>query len=197
MMKYRVLNIKGFTSAQFDSAFEKMSHERKARCLRFKLFDDRRRMVFAEELLRNLLAENFCAEESEIVIKNLPSGKPVAEVRGKEVSVSLSHSGDFVACAVSSAPVGIDLEIKREVKPSLLKALNEEELEFVNKSEDKDSAFLRIWTAKEAYLKLTGEGLAGLGKAHVLPLMEKGEQGGLKLSANHTEEYFFTIIYEM
>lgn len=196
MMKYRVLNIKNLTSAQFDSAFDKMDDERKARCLRFRFIEDRRRMAFAEELLRNLLAETFGADKSEIAVKNLPSGKPVAEVKGKEVFVSLSHSGDFVACALADTLVGIDVEVKREVKPSLFKALNTDELEFLNTSEDKDSAFLRLWTAKEAYLKLTGEGLAGLGKADVLPLIKKGSDSGLELIADYTDEYFCTIIYK-
>ena len=197
MMKYRVLNIKNFTDSQFDSAFEKMSNERKSKCLRYKLSADRRRMAFAEELLRNLIAETFGVKENGILIKNLPSGKPVAEVNGKEVFVSLTHSGDFVACAVSDTSVGIDLEVKREVKPSLFKALNEDELEFVNKSEDKNSAFLEIWTAKEAYLKITGEGLAGLNKAKVLPFILKGTLLNLKAEVNHTDQYFFTIIYEV
>ena len=196
MMKYRVLNIKNLTDAQFDSAFDKMDDERKARCLRFKLCDDRRRMAFADELLRSLLGETFGVNENEISIKNLPSGKPVAEVKGKEVFVSLSHSGDFVACALADTPVGIDVEVKREVKPSLFKALNADELEFLNTKEDKDSAFLKIWTAKEAYLKITGEGLAGLGKADVMPLIKKGSDSGLELIADYTDEYFCTIIYK-
>ena len=173
-----------------------MSAERKTRCLRYKLMDDRRRMVFCDALLRELLKEHYNAQETEISIISLSSGKPVAEVRGKEVFVSMSHSGDFVACAVSDTSVGIDLEVKREYKPTVYKALNEAEREFILKSKDEASAFFKVWTAKEAYVKLTGKGLAGFSKADVLPLVKNGKWDGLVLKANHNDEYFCTVIYE-
>ena len=75
--------------------------------------------------------------------------------------------------------------------------MNEDELEFVNKSEDKTSAFLEIWTAKEAYLKITGEGLAGLNKAKVLPFILKGTLLNFMAEVNHTDQYICTIIYEV
>lgn len=196
MMKFKVLNIKNLTEAQFQLAFDKMSEERKTKCLRYKFADDRRRMAFGEELLRELIKEHFNAEDSEILISNLPSGKPVAEVMGKEIFVSITHSGDFVASAVSDTPVGIDLEVKREYKPTVYKALNEAERKFIEKSKSETSAFYKIWTAKEAYVKLMGVGLAGFSKADILPLVKNGKWDGLVLKANHTDDYVFTIIYE-
>ena len=196
MMKFSVLNIKDLTEADFSKAFENMSDERKVRCLRYKFIEDRRRMAFGDELLRGLLRELYNVSESEISINNLQNGKAEAKVKGKEVFVSITHSGDFVASAVSDTPVGIDLEVKRDFKPSVLKALSEDEREFIDKSKDKATAFLKIWTAKEAYVKLTGQGLAGFSKAEVLPLVKNGKWDGLVLKANHTEDYSMTIIYE-
>lgn len=196
MMKYRVLNIKNLSEAEFQIAFDKMSKERCERCLRYKFTDDRRRMVFGEELLRRLICETYGVAESEVLINNLPSGKPVAEVKGKEVFVSISHSGDFVAAALSDTPVGIDLEVKREYKPTVYKALKEEEREYIAKSKDEATAFYKIWTAKEAYVKLSGVGLAGFSKADILPLVKNGKWDGLILKANYTDEYFCTTIYE-
>lgn len=195
MMKFKVLEIKNFTDSQFENAFEKMSEKRQERCLRYKFTEDRRRMAFSEELLRELISEVYMADE-DITVENLPSGKPVAYVDGKEVFVSITHSGDFVAAAVSDTSVGIDLEVKKELKPSVFKALSKEELEYAEKSKDKNHTFLRIWTAKEAYLKLTGEGLKGFSKANVLPLVKNGKWDGLVLKANHTDQYFLTVIYE-
>lgn len=187
MMKFEVLNIKNLTEADFAAAFEGMSPERKARCLRYKFAEDRRRMAFGEMLLKSLVGDK------NLRLENLPSGKPVAFVGHREVFVSISHSGDFVAAAFAGTPVGIDLEVKREVNPNLLKrALTPAELEFVKTDED----FLKIWTAKEAYLKLTGEGLSGLMGADVLPLMQKGEKDGLILQEHHTRDYACTIIFK-
>lgn len=195
-MKYKVLDIKNLNEAQFELALEKMSIERQQKCLRYKFVDDRRRMAFGEELLRKLISEEYGVDESDILITNLPSGKPVAEVKGNEVFVSLTHSGNFVACALSNNPVGIDLEVKRYFNPRVLKALCDAEREFVAKSKDEATAFLKIWTAKEAYLKMTGEGLAGFSKAEVLPLVKNGKWDGLILKSNQTEDYTLTIIYK-
>lgn len=196
MMKFRVLNIKNLSEAEFDIAFEQMSGERKSKCLKFKFTDDRRRMAFGEKLLRELICETYDIGEGDVLIKNLPSGKPVAEIKGKEAFVSITHSGDFVACALSDTPVGIDLEVKREYKPTVYKALNEAEREFIAKSKDETSAFYKIWTAKEAYVKLSGVGLAGFSKADILPLVKNGKWDGLILKANHNDEYFCTVIFE-
>lgn len=201
MMKFEILNIKDLTEAQFHKAFEDMSKERQEKCLRYKFAEDRRRMAFGEMLLRKLLAENFKAES--ICLKNLHSGKPVAFIGDKEIFVSISHSGDFVASAISDTPVGIDLEVKREIKPDFLRrALNEEEFAFVRDNEShchsrqERMRFLQVWTAKEAYLKLTGEGLSGLKGAHVLPLIKGGEKDGLILKASHTADYACTVVYK-
>lgn len=195
-MKYKVLDIKNLNEAQFEFALKNMSIERQQKCLRYKFVDDRRRMAFGEELLRKLISEEYVVDESDILITNLPSGKPVAEVKGNAVFVSLTHSGNFVACALSNKPVGIDLEVKRDFNPRVLKALCDAEREFVAKSKDEATAFLKIWTAKEAYLKMTGEGLAGFSKAEVLPLVKNGKWDGLILKSNQTEDYTLTIIYK-
>ena len=196
-MKYRILNIKSLTESEFELAFKQMSKERQEKCLRYKFADDRRRMAFGESLLRKLISDEYDVREEDVIIKNLPSGKPVAEVQGKNLCVSITHSGDYVACGVSDTPIGVDLEVMRQVSPLLLtKALNEEERAFVSNSEDENLSFLKLWTAKEAYLKLTGEGLGGLNKACVLPLVQMKEYKNLVLTELFTEDYVFTAIYE-
>lgn len=196
-MKYRILNIKSLTESEFELAFKQMSKERQEKCLRYKFADDRRRMAFGESLLRKLISDEYDVREEDVIIKNLPSGKPVAEVQGKNLCVSITHSGDYVACGVSDTPIGVDLEVMRQVSPLLLtKALNEEERAFVSNSEDENLSFLKLWTAKEAYLKLTGEGLGGLKKACVLPLVQMKEYKNLVLTELFTEDYVFTAIYE-
>lgn len=196
-MKFSIRNIKNLTEAQFDRAFESMSDERQERCLRYKFTEDRRRMAFGEMLLREKLAEEYSVNDEAVFINNLPSGKPVAFVGGKEIFVSISHSGDFVAAAVCDTPVGIDLEAKREIKPDFIKkVLSEEELEFVKEGNDETTAFLKIWTAKEAYLKLTGEGLAGLKDAEVLTLIKGEGKDGLILKSSCTEHFVCSVIFK-
>jgi phosphopantetheinyl transferase len=62
---------------------------------------------------------------------------------------------------MADAPIGVDIEPLREVEPpwSLLHPNERETLETLTGAARMD-AFLRLWTAKEAYLKALGVGFA-------------------------------------
>src|SRR5205085_12445924 len=79
---------------------------------------------------------------------------------------SLSHCGDVAAIAVTQqGAIGVDLEVERDMPDALaLAALNFtpsecEQLRALPGSE-RDAAFLRCWTRKEACLKAIGSGLS-------------------------------------
>ncbi len=79
-----------------------------------------------------------------------PSGKPY--LFGGTPYISLSHSGEYVAAAVSDSPVGIDIQCYRPMVDSHMKRLcSEEESEYLKTQPT--SEFFRLWTAKEAYIK--------------------------------------------
>ena len=88
------------------------------------------------------------------------SGKKPYLSRGPEFNIS--HSGGVVVCAVDDRPVGIDVEEIRAVRDRdglASRYFCSEEIEKMKASADPKLEFLRIWTKKEACLKLTGEGL--------------------------------------
>ncbi len=80
--------------------------------------------------------------------------------------VSLSHGGDYAACALDSKEVGIDVEGVRQYQENVLRRISSEEemqsFSALKKEEEKNSAFTRLWTRKESAAKLSGEGIAGL-----------------------------------
>lgn len=196
-MKFEIQSIKDLGDKDFERAFKKLSEPQKERCLRFKFEADRRRLAFGEELLRELIKKELACKDEDITLTREASGKPVAKVKGEALCVSITHSGDYVACAMSEKPVGIDLEVKREVKPQFLqRVLNQQELEFVKTENDEVFAFLKIWTAKEAFVKLTGKGLSGLSEAEVLPLIKNENSGNLKIATSHSKTYACTVIFE-
>lgn len=76
--------------------------------------------------------------------------------------LSLSHSGAYLACAVASQPVGVDLEVKdvRLAKPNLLElaamvctAEEMRQLHAVEPGPSRHRLFLHWWSLKEAYFK--------------------------------------------
>lgn len=77
---------------------------------------------------------------------------------------SISHSEGRVICAVSETEVGADLQYPRKMDAARLAARffsEEEKREFSSLSlKEQEEFFYRLWVRKEAYGKLTGEGLA-------------------------------------
>jgi hypothetical protein len=89
-----------------------------------------------------------------------------------EVCVAITHSGSFVACAVSSELVGIDLEQVGRVRDvaSLAQAVctpHERDRLAVLDPCAQQREFLVMWTLKEAWLKRRHEGMTPGRLAHV------------------------------
>ena len=87
-------------------------------------------------------------------ISKTADGKPYFE--NSDVFFSISHTDKYFAVAIADSEVGIDIESKdmsEEKRRSIAKRFFlPDEAEQVS---DRDS-FLRIWTFKEAYAKMTG-----------------------------------------
>lgn len=85
-------------------------------------------------------------------------GKPFFDQPGAPY-FSISHSGDIWAVALCARAVGFDIERVKERNTRAVAA------RFFSESEQKyalrlgESAFFDIWTAKESYIKLTGQGI--------------------------------------
>ena len=92
-------------------------------------------------------------------IKRTPLGKPYFP-RG-DVHFSISHTKNYVFCAIGEHPIGIDAEeLDRDVRLSLAeKFLSPGEFKQFQNAPDKRRALLTFWVLKEAAGKCTGEGL--------------------------------------
>ena len=83
-------------------------------------------------------------------------GKPY--LIGSSFFISVSHSHEFVACALSDTPVGIDIERVREVKDSVItRVCTADEVEYVRNNGNE--SFFTLWTLKEAYVKANNKKL--------------------------------------
>lgn len=73
---------------------------------------------------------------------------------------SISHCKEGIAVAVDSQPIGIDVESVRPFKEALMhKTMNASEQAAILSSDDPDWAFTRLWTQKEAVLKMQATGI--------------------------------------
>lgn len=141
-----------------------MDPERRERVQKKARREDRARSVAGDMLLRKALSESFGIEEEDIKI--LADGRGAPYVDGIDVCVSISHSGDYAVCAFSHAPVGIDVEQIRPICARVaVGTFSEGETEYLGAcgnelSGDALVRFYEIWTAKEAYAKMTGNGIS-------------------------------------
>lgn len=128
---------------------------------------DRARLAGAGWLLRYALSQEGIPVYAQQFTTS-PDGKPML-VNGS-LDFSLSHSGEWVLCAVSAKRVGVDVELPRCTLATARRFFAPEEVAMVEalpKSAQVD-ALLRLWTAKEAFTKALGTGLKqGLGSFSV------------------------------
>jgi 4'-phosphopantetheinyl transferase len=133
---------------------------------RFRVAADRDAYIAAHALLRATLSRDASILPAEWRFRTAKGGKPELDPGQAPTSLhfSLSHTRGLVACAVGRRALGIDAEAWREPAPIELAeryfAPAEARLVADLSPEERPSAFYRLWTLKEAYLKATGEGLA-------------------------------------
>ncbi len=76
--------------------------------------------------------------------------------------ISIAHTRGLAACVLSCRPVGLDVEWERPMNRALARRiLSPDEMTAYTSSADQNEFLLLKWVAKEAYLKLTGAGIAG------------------------------------
>ncbi|MCX6246699.1 MAG: 4'-phosphopantetheinyl transferase superfamily protein [Bacteroidetes bacterium] len=125
--------------------------------------DDRKRMLAGDLVLRTTLAKKLRCDPSSVTFLSQRHGKPIlAGIKG--IHFNLSHSGNYAVAVISSSEAGIDIEEIRTLKePGKIAEVFMSEKEFACYSnlpeELRQKWFYRIWTAKESYIKQTGNGI--------------------------------------
>ena len=142
-----------------EAALGEISAQRREQALKFKHEQGQRLCVLAYQLLKQGLREVYGITENPVFEYN-EHGKP-SIVGHPEIFFNLSHCKEAAVCVISDQPVGIDVESIREYKEGLVRySMNEEEIRLIETSEHPDRAFIRLWTMKEAALKLIGTGIS-------------------------------------
>lgn len=74
---------------------------------------------------------------------------------------SLSHSGDYAACAFYEQPVGLDLQVHSRCDKAAIARRFFHPGEYAYLEAENFESFFAVWAAKESYVKYTGTGIAG------------------------------------
>lgn len=141
-----------------DAALASISEQRREQALRFKHEQGRRECVAAYLLLRDALGREFGIDGNP-VFEYDAGGKPRLKDHSG-IFFNLSHCREAAICVVDTVPVGVDIETVRPFKDALARhVLSPEEYDAVTASLNPAVEFIKLWTQKEAVLKLTGEGI--------------------------------------
>lgn len=142
-----------------EAALAEISEQRREQALKFKHEQGKRLCVLVYQLLKQGLREEYGITDNPVFEYN-EHGKP-SIVGHPDIYFNLSHCKHAAVCVVGDHPVGIDVESIREYKESLARyTMNDEEFQQIVSSDHPNEAFIRLWTMKEATMKLIGTGIS-------------------------------------
>ncbi|HAA29695.1 MAG TPA: 4'-phosphopantetheinyl transferase [Cyanobacteria bacterium UBA8553] len=145
------------------------------RAERFYFEQDKKYFTAGRGLLRTILGRYLDLDPKQLQFSYSSRGKPaLVNTNSKEaLCFNLSHSNGLALYAVTrSRSIGIDLEHMRpmpDAEKLAQRFFSPQEYTVISTllPEHKQEAFFNAWTRKEAYLKATGDGLAGLEQVEV------------------------------
>lgn len=152
------------------SLVSELSLDERERANRFHFERDRRRFIVGRAGLRSILGLYLQTKPSALRFSYSRRGKPSLLLNEGEEPLffSLSHSHELVMYAFArKGLLGVDVECIRSMgdMDALARrffSTSESEVVVSAAADEKQKVFFVIWTIKEAYVKATGEGLAGL-----------------------------------
>ena len=142
-----------------------LSPDEHIRAQRFAHAKDQNLYRTAHALLRQILSRHGTVAPASWRFDLAAHGKPVLAPGQADLAFNLTHTEGLVAVAVSSgAAIGIDAESldRRSINPAIGRdKFSPAEITWLegHDAPDQAQAFLRLWTAKEAFLKAIGKGL--------------------------------------
>lgn len=172
-MKWYKYDIRDLTDKEYEKWYALMSDDKKNRIDKACKIDDKKRSVVGEMLSRKAIAKWCGVTPESIVFINGKHGKPFA--KDLNIEFNISHSENLVVCAINDKPIGIDVEQICPIDLKIAKKIcttneliylfgrlpNEQDFSY-NTDKRILTRFFKLWTAKEAYGKLIGDGLASM-----------------------------------
>jgi 4'-phosphopantetheinyl transferase len=158
-MRYAVKeDIQHISNEELSKALSLLPEWRREKALRFKFTLGQVECAFSYLMLCDLLREEYGINSQPHFLIG-EHGKPTLQEH-PEIHFNISHCKNAIAVAVSTEPIGIDVECIGRGNESLMNyVLNEGEIQQVKTADNPLVAFTQYWTKKEALFKLLATGI--------------------------------------
>jgi 4'-phosphopantetheinyl transferase len=147
--------------------------EEQQRAERFYFERHQRRFSTARTRVREILGLYLDQQPETLVFTYGKQGKP-AVINDRNLHFNVSHTGDSGILAISSSPIGVDMEqySGRPYSGIARQLFSEQEQQFLAALPPlaQPAFFFRIWALKEAFIKANGLGLSYPLQAITMPL---------------------------
>ena len=183
-------HIAEMSEEQTEKVINSLPDWRREVALHYKHFQGRRECAIGYvELLRGLRV-CFGINDCPSFVYNVHE-KPLLKEHS-ELHFSISHCKEAVGCFVCDRPCGLDIEHIRKAKEELVRhTMSLQETESIFSSRFPDIVFTRLWTQKEAVLKLAGTGIVD--DLHCVLAPERLQGIELQTVENPYKGYIYTI----
>lgn len=145
----------------FRLAYNSVSLDRKKKIDGYRFEKDRLLSLGAEILLQYALKKSSPDFES-VSVKISETKKPYLE--NSDLHFNISHSGEWVICAISDCEVGCDIEKidtpSMEIAEQFFCPEEYSDIKKTVSEKERNLLFYRYWTLKESFVKATGLGLS-------------------------------------
>ncbi len=153
----------------YNRAYSLVSDKRRKHIDSLKFDKNKRLSLSASVLLLYALKIKYSISPDEVIISCEKNGKPILRLNKtlkekEEIYFNISHSGDYAMCVIGDCKIGCDIEkisaYKSDVAKRFFNYAESQYLESIGDPEIQKTEFYRIWTKKESFIKLTGDGLS-------------------------------------
>jgi len=162
-MKIYAVKILDIEKEKLDEICLMITLEKKCKIQRFINKEDKIRTLIGEILIRTIIAEELNVIDKRIIFDKNDYGKPYLKDYLK-FNFNISHSGEFVVCAIDDKPIGIDIEQVKHIEYKEIAecffSVSEFNCIMQNDLCKQLNKFYEIWTLKESYIKCYGQGLS-------------------------------------
>ncbi len=142
----------------------RLSRDERERAARFRFEIHRRRFTAAHVAMRRILARHAGVSPESLRFRCDTYGKPALLPPHARIHFNLTHSHELGLLMIAEAPCGIDAEHidrRTDVESLMTHVASEDERAAFAQlpPAERRTAFFRLWTRKEAYIKGRGLGL--------------------------------------